>query len=410
MNGRRLWLRSLLMMLLSTATTMNTLAQGPLAPLGTPGPIFRTLTEVEPRIPISSIPFFITNSGTYYLTCSLTASTNASGIVIQSDKVTIDLMGFCLSGSNTAFGITSGGYDQLTVQNGRISGWYYAVYANNSDRCTIRNLQIDHCGSGIYVEDYNVIEDCQILGGRNSLSSFYGIYMGYYNSVRRCMIGDNMGTDGFSTYTIFGGSEASVVDCQLFNNQSSDGHPAYGIWVGGNSLVSGCLVRNGHMEGIYVTQGGKIESCVSVDNVTGIKAYSGVLIEHCIASSCASNGIWVDNRCQVIDCDVSSGQFQGIYVNGDGNRIVNNVCATNASSGIFVFSDDNRIEGNHVFGNAYGIYLRYWGEADKAERNLVLRNSTHRNPSANIHHINGNFVAPIDSTGAFTNDSANYSF
>src|SRR5262245_53544867 len=39
------------------------LAQGPLAPPGPPSPLFKTLEQVEPRRPISSVPFNITQPG-----------------------------------------------------------------------------------------------------------------------------------------------------------------------------------------------------------------------------------------------------------------------------------------------------------------------------------------------------------
>ncbi|OGV42050.1 MAG: hypothetical protein A2X46_05715 [Lentisphaerae bacterium GWF2_57_35] len=411
MNGIRLLLKSVLIASLCRETTVSAWAQGSLTPPGAPAPTFRTLTEVEPRIPITNIPFTITQPGSYYLTRSLSAGSTANGIIVQAPNVTIDLMGFGLTGSNTALGISLASLGQCTVQNGKLCDWGWAIYAHGIDRCTIRNLQIDHCGSGIEVGEYSVIEDCQILGGRSVPGNhFYGIRMDYYSIVRRCMIGNNFGAAGSLTYAIYGGADASVVDCQLFNNASFDGRPAYGIRLGANSLVSGCTVRNGHMEGIHVSYAGKIESCVSVLNVTGIKADLDTLIDRCTTSFCSSNGIWVDNHCQIVDCNVSDNSFQGILANGNGNRIVNNVCASNASSGIFIFSDDNRVEGNHIFANDYGIYLRYWGEADKADRNLVLRNSAHQNRSENYHVGSGNFVAPIDSTGAFTSDSANYSF
>ena len=50
------------------------LAQGPLAPPGAPGPLFKTLQQVEPRIPISALPATLSQAGSYYLTTNLTGS------------------------------------------------------------------------------------------------------------------------------------------------------------------------------------------------------------------------------------------------------------------------------------------------------------------------------------------------
>src|SRR4026207_1710043 len=70
-------------------------AQGSLTPPGAPGPTMKTLTQVEPRTPISSLPFFITNAGWYDVP---TNRTGRPGLTVMASGVTIDLMGFELVG------------------------------------------------------------------------------------------------------------------------------------------------------------------------------------------------------------------------------------------------------------------------------------------------------------------------
>src|SRR5262249_30290848 len=72
------------------------ISQGPLTPPGAPAPTMKTLDQIEARTPISSAPFTITNSGSYYLTTNLSVSTG-NAITIATNGVTLDLNGFTIS-------------------------------------------------------------------------------------------------------------------------------------------------------------------------------------------------------------------------------------------------------------------------------------------------------------------------
>ena len=58
-------------------------------------------TKLEKRTPISSLPFMVTSSGSYYLTGNLTGTAGQAGIAITADHVTIDLNGFALIAPGT---------------------------------------------------------------------------------------------------------------------------------------------------------------------------------------------------------------------------------------------------------------------------------------------------------------------
>ena len=105
------------------------LAQGSLTPPGAPAPTMKTLTQVEPRTAISSVPFTISAPGSYYLTTNLTVS-SGNGITISSGNVTLDLNGFVLQGvSGSGSGIlVSSTYTNITVRNGTITGWGGTVW------------------------------------------------------------------------------------------------------------------------------------------------------------------------------------------------------------------------------------------------------------------------------------------
>src|SRR6516164_6192771 len=73
-------------------------AAGPLTPPGAPAPTMKSLQEIEPRTLIASLPYTITNSGSYYLSNNLTVATG-DAITISTNGVTLDLNGFTITSS-----------------------------------------------------------------------------------------------------------------------------------------------------------------------------------------------------------------------------------------------------------------------------------------------------------------------
>ena len=101
------------------------LSQGPLTPPGAPAPTMKTLDQVEARTPISSAPFTISTSGSYYLTGNLSVTTG-NAITISADQVTLDLNGFAISStaspaSGTAVLLNST-RKNITIKNGHLRG------------------------------------------------------------------------------------------------------------------------------------------------------------------------------------------------------------------------------------------------------------------------------------------------
>src|SRR5260370_31801926 len=73
------------------------LAQGPLTPPGPPAPSMKTLEQIEPRTPISSVSYTVTNAGSYYLTSNLFSGIfGGNGVIIKADTVALSLSGFSL--------------------------------------------------------------------------------------------------------------------------------------------------------------------------------------------------------------------------------------------------------------------------------------------------------------------------
>jgi hypothetical protein len=116
---------ALMMVLLAAAIARGSFADGgALEPGGPPAPGMKSLQEVEPRTPISSIPYTINASGSYYLTADLSVATDISGITVIVPGATIDLNGFTMTGppgADTSIGVL--GTTLVDVINGRITGW-----------------------------------------------------------------------------------------------------------------------------------------------------------------------------------------------------------------------------------------------------------------------------------------------
>lgn len=106
----------------SLLTQSSALGQGALTPPGAPAPTMKTLSQVEPRTPISSAPFTITTPGSYYLTTNLAVS-SGDAIDINTSGVTLDLNGFTISSSsptNSGYAISLNSANDVTILNGHI--------------------------------------------------------------------------------------------------------------------------------------------------------------------------------------------------------------------------------------------------------------------------------------------------
>ena len=90
-----------------------------------------TLTQVEPRTPVDPVhtgsgggsEYLITQPGSYYLTSNVLAEAGLHGINISASDVTLDLRGFSVIGSSSAYdGIyIHAGYTNVIVRNGNIA-------------------------------------------------------------------------------------------------------------------------------------------------------------------------------------------------------------------------------------------------------------------------------------------------
>jgi hypothetical protein len=191
-------------------------AQGSLAPPGAPAPTMKSLDQIEARTPISTLPFTISTSGSYYLTKNLSVTTG-DAITISVNNVTLDLNGFTLSSSASPAGGTAiapnGSLTDITILNGHIVGSFQHGIRYTGALGFLKNVRIEGISvSGCSADGINfgviassvVIDRCTvqqagvqgIIGGtvNNSVAENCGSVgitaRSVTNSVGRCSAGE----------------------------------------------------------------------------------------------------------------------------------------------------------------------------------------------------------------------------
>lgn len=289
----------------------------------------KTIDQVEPRTAIASLPYAITNAGSYYLTCSLSNTGMNHGISINADDVKLDLSGFALNGTTNSdlnvncwsgiFISTSPQHCNIVIRNGVIRGWgWHGIEGTNASETTIENVKFYGNGmAAVVIGPNSMIENCSA-----------------YNNGRR-------------TQPPFPPSGSGCID---------------GLRAGDYSTVRECKSRYNGGCGIYVSLGGRVTGCTAAENtLNGIYAESYSSIKDSLVMGNNQGGICVQSQCRVIDNTCGrkdSTMGTGIRVDGTGNRIENNTVA-GSQYGIQVTSggSSNLITCNSASGNMNNFYM-----------------------------------------------------
>jgi parallel beta-helix repeat protein len=372
------------LLFLLTGLTGSVFAQGSLTPPGAPGATMKTLAQVEPRTPISSAPFTISQPGSYYLTTNLTST--GHGVIITASDVTLDLTGFRLSGDrgDSDYGVfldgaTNSAIRNVIVRNGIVRDFavgVHAEYAQNSRFERLITATNYFYGIQLYGDsgqcNGNTIANCTVNGNRIRGIQFYG-YSGQCsgNTIANCTVSGN-GNQGIFLYGYSGQCDGNTIaDCTVSDNGTRginlDGTVGQ---CNGNTLVD-CTVSGNESYGIYLD--GTVGQC------------NGNTLADCTVSGNGSRGIYLygsSGQCDgntLADCTVSGNASYGIYLYGvdgqcDGNTVTGCTIRKNTNRGIYmVYADGNRVEGNHITGQtgspSYGI------ACESTARNLIFRNT-----------------------------------
>lgn len=253
---------------------------GPLdPPAGPVAPTYKTLTQVEPRIDISSLPgdaaavHVISQPGSYYLTGNLDPVAGKSGISIQASPVVVDLNGFTVSSGETGIEAVVQSYGTVTIRNGAVvdnpadginatastvSVLIDSVHARGNGQAGIRaqNAVITRCNasyngeSGISVEASSVVADCVA-----NLNGGSGFVLGEASTSERCTGMFNANNGVTANYRVV--------------------------------IRAGTFSRNGGR---------------------GVEVYSGCLVESCDISENGTNQMYANNTCRIVSNHVAVGK------------------------------------------------------------------------------------------------------
>lgn len=299
---------------------------GPLDPPAGPiTPTYKTLTEVEPRTVINDINtpgdadsiYRITQPGSYYLAGNVAGVVAKRGIEIASDGVTIDLMGFDLSGvagSLDGIATTLSSLSSVSIRNGSVRNWG---------------------GRGIDLRTQGV-RGGSLLDIRAIANGAGGLAVSHAFSVVRCSAFMNTG-DGIN-----GGFTSTVSDCSAWFNTGN------GFWLGDTVTITNCAADSNQQNGIFAGNGCTVSACSSRLNLLNGIRVNG----HCIIlnNTCINNGVAASDGAGIhvvfeesrIEGNHCTDGDRGIDVDGPGNMIIRNTCANNTV--------DFAIAANNIYG------------------------------------------------------------
>ena len=371
--------------------TSTCLAQGSLTPLGPPAPTMKTLEQIEPRTPISSLPYTITVPGSYYVTTNLTGVSGTNGITILTSNIVINLRGFTLAGAPGAndgiyvAGTVGNLLANIVVKNGIISGWpANGLDADNSINSQFSDLNVvGNSVDGLNSGQQAIVRNC--VAANNGLEGFGGV-LNSFCVFNNCDAHDN-GDAGFYT-----DSWCTFKDCHGNRNGNSGFNPYlnctfqdcvaddnyWGVYGYDRDIFVHCQFGYNGGPGIVGGDNCVVRNSVAANNGDdGITVGNNCTIDSCTASANSSSGISVTNFCMLSGCVASSNQLDNV-VTAFGCTLSHCSSDGSATGNGFTLGSGNTISDSTAFGNAVnGI--------DAGDRTMVRSCTATLNGNAGIH-------------------------
>ncbi len=240
---------------------------------------------------ITSLPYTISSPGFYYLGGNLT--TQETAITVNASDVTLNLMGFCITGpgveSNAATGLNIiPDCSNVEIRNGTLKGFsQYGIYAKSSSTgIRLIDIRVKDCLSGISLDGAgNLVRDCSVM----MTGSFGAISVG----------GASLVKSNYVTQNQYTGIDAGVGSNVLANVASSNGD---GIRAYLGTSVLDNTVFNNTFQGIDVTGSFCTISRNTASNNGGKGIYAGY---YCTITNNTTDGLTSDNGCTLANNTVT---------------------------------------------------------------------------------------------------------
>jgi len=346
-------------------------AWGPLDPPD--GPItstYKTLTEVEPRIPLNAETapgdadylFKIPKSGSYYLTGNIKGVPGKGGILIGVSRVTLDLNGYAVEGVNGATnGIRVNTDHGVTIRNGNIFDFEVGVDAYETSGGRLENLTstgntvvgfkvgpgatVTNCISISNPTGFNIFADATLTGCVATGGAGRGFDIGQGSTLSHC----NATKVGTGFYI---DAQAVLDHCAARDNTS------HGFNVLESAVLSDCSAYSNASAGFLVTARSRLTRCHAGGNVNGFYLVEGNSVVECTASSNTGDGLTISGNSNTVERSTfheNGGDGLRLF-EGVGNSIDGNLATYNTLYGIYINDSDNLTVRNRARGNAQGNY------------------------------------------------------
>lgn len=228
---------------------------------------------------INSLPFTIKAPGAYYLGGNLSYSGSDTAITVDAglNHVTLDLMGFTISGSGSGIGIWMNNSKNVEIRNGTVTAFSTGIYENGFSAKAHRILNVRAVGNTTGIMLYNtghLVKGCEVDSG----ASAYAIYIYWSGTVSGCTV--------------------------------RPGSSGYGIEMWGGLISGNTVIGNGAYRGIGANMWGTVVKGNAVSGcTTGIWATAGVsMVGNTVYAASGTTGIsLVDVHSVLLDQNTITG-------------------------------------------------------------------------------------------------------